>query len=100
MPNIRKDIDENELMELYGSMSIHELARRYGVHHATVSNRISELLKACNNTGRRWWGRVQIVPIKEQHIDTDYIKGALQSEYLAMRRRERRSNDDTGNFCL
>lgn len=39
-------------------------------------------------------------PIKEQHIDNHYIKDAMREQYLAMRRRERRSNDGTGNFCL
>lgn len=33
------------------------------------------------------------VPIKNQHIDKEYIKGDFQAEYLKMRQRERRSND-------
>lgn len=89
MPNIRKKIDNDELMELYGSMLVHELAKRYGVCAVTISKRISEILKASNDTGRRWWGRVKIVPIKEQHIDKGYIKGTMQSEYLAMRERNK-----------
>ena len=32
-------------------------------------------------------------PIKEQHIDTTYIKGTLQGEYLAMRRNQQKRYD-------
>lgn len=90
MSRVRKSIPEEELMEMYGNMSIQSIANRYGVCDLTILKRISELLQICNDTGKQWYDKgIRIIPIKEQHIDTSYIKGTLQSEYLAMRERNK-----------